>query len=214
MSRSDATTDRLRVDILDGAFPPGARLVELQLTDRYGVGRAAIRSAIVELVGEGLVTREANRGATVRRVPLAEAVQITEARQALESLLAGHAALNATQQDRTELKRLATDMSAAVKAERYVDYSELNQVLHQQIAEIARHEIARDLVANLRNRASHHQFRLALQPGRPAESLPQHEALIAALVAGDKSGSEEAMRSHLDSVISALRHWADLGVER
>ncbi len=213
MSSADATTDQLRVDILDGAFPPGARLVELQLTERYGVGRAAIRSAIVELVTEGLVTREANRGATVRRVPLAEAVQITEARQALESLLAGHAALNATPQDRAELRQLAADMSDAVSSQRYGDYSELNQLLHRRIAQIAQHEIARDLVANLRNRASHHQFRLALQPGRPAESLPQHEALIAAVVAADRSGAEDAMRTHLDSVISALRHWAELGVE-
>ncbi|MGH9191388.1 MAG: GntR family transcriptional regulator, partial [Acidimicrobiales bacterium] len=51
--------DRLRDDILKGAFPPGERLIELQLTERYGVGRAAIRAALVELDAEGLVQREA-----------------------------------------------------------------------------------------------------------------------------------------------------------
>jgi len=40
--------DRLRDDILEGAFPPGERLIELQLTERYGVGRAAIRAALVD----------------------------------------------------------------------------------------------------------------------------------------------------------------------
>ena len=59
--------DRLRDDILQGDFPPGERLIELQLTERYGVGRAAIRAARVELDAAGLVQREANRGATVRR---------------------------------------------------------------------------------------------------------------------------------------------------
>ena len=39
-------SDLLRNDILSGDFAPGERLIELQLTERYGVGRAAIRSAI------------------------------------------------------------------------------------------------------------------------------------------------------------------------
>ncbi|MEJ7800661.1 MAG: GntR family transcriptional regulator, partial [Ilumatobacter sp.] len=51
-------SELLRNDILTGEFPPGERLIELQLTDRYGVGRAAIRSAIVELSTEGLVIHE------------------------------------------------------------------------------------------------------------------------------------------------------------
>lgn len=213
MVSSDAVTDRLRVDILRGEHPPGERLIELQLTDRYGVGRAAIRSAIVELVKEGLVAREANRGATVRRVPISEAIQITEARQALESLIAGHAALNASEQDRAKLGLLAEQMRAAVAAEQYVEYSDLNKVLHERIIQIAKHPIAGDLVANLRNRASHHQFRLALRPGRPAESLPQHEKIIAAVVNGDSNAAHAAMYDHLESVITTLMQWADMGVD-
>ena len=81
-------TDDLRSDILAGVFPPGDRLVELHLSERYAVGRASVRSALVELATEGLVDRAANRGATVRRISIAEAIQITEARAALESLIA------------------------------------------------------------------------------------------------------------------------------
>ena len=72
-------TNQLRDEILEGVFPPGERLVELNLSKRYGVGRASIRAALVELDSEGLVDREANRGATVRRISLEEAIhQITE----------------------------------------------------------------------------------------------------------------------------------------
>src|SRR4029450_4583904 len=95
--------DRLRDDILQGVFPPGERLIELQLSERYDVGRAAIRSALVELDAQGLVRRETNRGATVRRISVAEAVEITEARAALESLVARRAAERATEADRAEL---------------------------------------------------------------------------------------------------------------
>ena len=67
--------------------------------------------------------------------------------------------------------------------------------------------MADELVANLRNRAAHHQFRLALVPGRAEESLAQHRAIVDAVTAGDGPAAEVAMRHHLASVIDVLRHW-------
>jgi DNA-binding GntR family transcriptional regulator len=200
---------RLRRDILAGDYAPGERLVELQLADRYGAGRAAIRSALVELATEGLVDRETNRGANVRRIGIDEAVQITEARAALESLIAAAAAANATDDERDELTRLETDMRTAVEQRRFLDYSELNGALHRRIREISRHAVAGELVAMLRNRGARHQYSLALMPGRPAESLEQHAAIIRAIVRGDGAGAAAAMQAHLLSVIDVLRHWED-----
>lgn len=199
--------DRLRDDILQGTFPPGERLIELQLTERYGVGRAAIRAALVELDAEGLVQREANRGATVRRISVGEAVEITEARAALEGLIARLAAERASAAERGELRDLIVDMTEAVDSDDKLGYSKLNRALHGALRRIARHRVADDLVANLRNRAAHHQFRLALMPGRARESLAQHRAIVEAVTAGDGPGAEEAMRAHLASVIDVLRQW-------
>ena len=75
--------------------------------------------------------------------------------------------------------------------------------------EISRHEVAGDLVAMLRNRSARHQYRLALMPGRPAESLEQHAAIIRAVVRADEAGAAAAMNAHLLSVIDVLRHWGD-----
>src|SRR5690606_8188978 len=141
-------TDRLRGDILSGALPPGERLVEVALAERYGVGRAAIRAALVELDGEGLVQREANRGASVRRVSLTEAIEITEARGVLEGLVARLAAERATDDERAELRAIVEEMAAAVDAAAPSAYSVLNRRFHQRIREIARHHVADELVGN------------------------------------------------------------------
>jgi DNA-binding GntR family transcriptional regulator len=202
-----SVTDRLRDDILEGAFPPGERLIELQLTERYGVGRAAIRAALVELEVEGLVQREANRGATVRRISVAEAVEISEARGVLEGLVARLAAERATQAERAELSGLIDEMTEAVAQDDRLRYSKLNRTLHATLRRIARHRVADDLVANLRNRAAHHQFRLALVPGRAPDSLAQHRAIVAAVIAGEAAAAERAMRDHLASVVDVLRQW-------
>jgi len=202
-------TDLLRAHVLDGTLAPGSRLVELQLAEEYAVSRAAVRTAIGELAKEGLVDRQANRGAVVRRVALDEAIQITEVRNLLERLTVARAAEHATDAEREELRSIAVAMRTAVEEDRLGDYSALNGVLHRRLRELSRHDVAADLVANLRNRAAHHQFRLALIPGRALESLAQHEAIVHAVVAGDASAAERAMAEHLDSVVSALQRWAE-----
>ncbi|MEM9565044.1 MAG: GntR family transcriptional regulator [Actinomycetota bacterium] len=209
MSRADTVTDTLRQDILRGRFEPGDRLLEVALADEYAVGRAAIRSALVELTSEGLVQREANRGATVRRISIDEAIQITEARSALETLIAAQAARRATADDHAELRGIIADMEAASGASDGQRYSELNGLLHRRLREMSGHDVASQLVANLRDRAAHHQYRLALMPGRPAESLDQHRAIVEAVVAGDEEAAAQSMRDHLRSVIDVLSHWGD-----
>jgi DNA-binding GntR family transcriptional regulator len=206
-------TDDLRSDILAGVFPPGDRLVELHLSERYAVGRASVRSALVELATEGLVDRAANRGATVRQISIAEAIQITEARAALESLIARHAARHATASDCAELEGVITRMRVAVAADDAPAYSELNSVLHTRLRQISRHTVADSLVENLRNRSAHHKYRLASMPGRSAESVEQHASIVAAVVAHDGDAAASAMHDHLASVIEALGRWDNTPVK-
>lgn len=203
----DPVTDDLRRDILSGRFEPGERLLEIPLSEQYACGRAAIRSALVTLAAEGLVAREANRGAIVRRISLTEAIQITEARTALESLIARQAASAASTAERDELRSIVKEMELAVEGSSERTYSELNRLLHRRLREVSGHDVAAQLVSNLRNRAAHHQYRLAVMPGRSEESLTQHAAIVDAVVAGDGDAAAEAMTQHLQSVVDVLQRW-------
>ena len=73
------------------------------------------------------------------------------------------------------------------------------------IRSIADHQTAARIIEQLRGQIVRHQFRLALVPGRPAVSLPQHEAIVTAIAAGDPQAAERAMHEHIYSVIEALR---------
>lgn len=210
MARTDSIADELRSDIVAGVFPAGDRLIESQLCERYSCGRAVTRAALVQLESEALVERQPNRGATVRRISVGEAIEITEARAALERLIAGRAARHATAVDCEELLGIVADMRAAVAGNDAARYSELNRTLHGRLREISRHETAADLVHNLRNRAVSHQYRLAMMPGRSVESLEQHAAIVDAVVAGDESAAADAMDAHLGSVLDVLSRWGDV----
>lgn len=210
MTSPSPVVDRLRGDILDGVFSPGERLVEVDLSERYEVGRAAIRSALLQLETEVLVDRKANRGAVVRRIPVSEAIEITEARSLLESLIAGRAARRATDDDVATLRSIIDEMQQAVDDDDGVSYSQLNRRLHMTLQDIAQHSVARDLVRNLRNRGVQNQFRFALMPGRQKISLGQHAAIVDAVAAGDEEAASAAMTDHLHSVIDVLSRWGDV----
>ena len=197
--------DELRKAILSGEMVPGQRLVEVELAETYGVTRASLRQALLDLAAEGLVERIPNRGARVRVVPIEEAIAITECRMVLEGLCAAKAAERATDDDIARLRGLGDEMQAAVAAGEPLKYSQLNQAMHRLVLEMSGQKAAAELIDRLRAQLIRHQYKLALQPGRPAVSLPQHLAIINSIANRDPEAAEVAARRHVDSVISAMR---------
>ena len=196
--------DALRNAIADGEFAPNQRLVEADLSERFGASRGSVRTALLELSAEGLVERVQNRGARVRAISLSEAVEITEVRMALEGLCAAKAAAQLTDDDREQLRGVGTAMQDAVRSGDLLHYSDLNQQLHSLIRQLGGQSTAQAILERLRGQNVRHQFRLALHPGRAAVSLPQHLEIIEALCAGDSAAAEAAVRRHLHSVIDTL----------
>ena len=196
--------DVLREAITRGEFAPNQRLVEAELSEQVGASRAAVRNALVQLTTEGLVERIQNRGARVRAVSLQEAVEITEVRMAVEGLCAARAAERATDEDRAELRGIGEQMRTAVSDGDVWGYSELNERLHALVLRISGQQTAQEVLSRLRGQNVRHQYRLAMHPGRPSVSLPQHLAIVEAICDADAAAAEQAMREHLRSVVDAL----------
>ncbi|HEV7712980.1 MAG TPA: GntR family transcriptional regulator [Asanoa sp.] len=204
---SDVLTE-LRAAILRGDFAPRQRLIETELTEQYSTSRFLLRGALTQLAGEGLVELQPNRGARVREISVDEAIEITEVRQAVEGLVAARAAERVTDEEIERLRALGAEMAAVVGRTDMLRYSDLNAQLHGSVRAIARHASASRLIEQLNAQMVRHQFRLALVPGRPAVSLPEHLAIVEAVCARDPAAAERAMRAHLSSVIEALRAFA------
>jgi DNA-binding GntR family transcriptional regulator len=196
--------EALHARIVAGDLSPGERLVEEELADQLGESRGAIRTALLRLDHDRLVIRERNRGARVRRVTAEEAVEILEARAALESLAAGYAALRRTDAHVRELRKITSDMSKLHTAGELLAMSERNALLHRRILEISRHGVAQDVCARLNSQIVRFQFRTVLAPGRPAKSLAEHTAIVDAIATGDRKAAEAAMRRHLSHVVQTL----------
>ncbi|WP_329131484.1 GntR family transcriptional regulator [Streptomyces sp. NBC_00670] len=197
---------KLRQAILRGEMAPAQRLVENELAEEFGVTRASIRAALIDLASEGLVERIRNRGSRVRVVSVEEAVAITECRMVLEGLCAAKAAVMATDEQLGELAELGEAMTKAVAAGEPLTYSELNAELHSRIRQISGQQVAVELLDRLNAQLVRHRFQLALRPGRPQQSLNEHLAMVKAIRARDPKAADAAVRAHLSSVIEAYRH--------
>jgi DNA-binding GntR family transcriptional regulator len=196
---------QIRSLILEGDLVPNQRLVEADLAEQFGVSRAAVREALGELSGEGLIERIQNRGARVRVISLDEAIEIAEVRRALESLCAGKAAEHVNDAEIAELRALGDDMTTAVAHGDVGAYSLLNRKLHARIHEISGQKTALSVIERLRGQVVRHQYRLAMKPGRPSVSINEHIAIIDAICNRDIGAAEAAMSAHLNSVMDAMR---------
>jgi DNA-binding GntR family transcriptional regulator len=198
----------LRSALFDGDLVPGQRLVEGELAERYGVSRASLRAALIELTGDGLVERIPNRGARVRVVSLEEAIAITECRMALEGLCAAKAAERATDEQIAVLTELGGRLRRAAADGDPLTYSSVNRDLHRLVREFSQQQVAAELLDRLNAQLVRHQFRLALHPGRPQAWLGEHEAIIEAVARRDPEAAEAAARAHLAGVLTALQESA------
>ena len=201
--------EELRRAIVSGDLLPGERLLEENLSERLGLGRAAIRMALVRLEHDGLVQRERHRGARVRRVSESEAVEILEARAALEGLAARHAAINAAASEVEELRAIIVEMRDLRDRGDLLGVSNANARLHGQILDLSRHDTARRLSRTLSSQLVRFQYRTVLLPGRPERSYAEHSRIVEAIAAHDPDAAEDAMRSHLSHVAEALRSHHD-----
>jgi DNA-binding GntR family transcriptional regulator len=196
--------DRFRRDIVDGVYNPRERLVEAELATRYGVNRSAMRAALLELTSEGLVEREPKRGARVRALTVEDGIEIAQVRRELESLCARLAAERATDEEREQLGEIVAELCDAYTSRDMSRYLHDNAVFHTTIHNMARHQVARDILTRLGNLNFNLHFPMAFNAPVPAASNEEHRQIAEAIVRGDGDAAAGAMYAHLENTIVAL----------
>jgi DNA-binding GntR family transcriptional regulator len=205
MSTTSDSYDALRAAIVRGEIAPDARLVESEVSTTFEMSRGAVRTALIRLEQEGLVVREPHRGARVRKVSDAEAVEILQARAVLEGLAVR---LTAERIDEAGVARLQGHLGRhreLLEAGDLLGASDANADLHAALLELSGHGTARRLIRALNSQTVRYQYRTILIPGRPAASVAEHTAIVEAVVAGWPDEAEAAMRNHLFNVAQAVQ---------
>jgi DNA-binding GntR family transcriptional regulator len=203
-TRSSQVYEELRALLLSGSLGPNTRLTEADLTQMFAVSRGTIRPVLVRLAQEGYVTSEANRGVRTRSFSVEDAADILEAREVLESALAGKAAERASEDEIEELRHTLTEMELAQQRGDQQAYSAGNRRFHQQVKQAAHHRTLAQAYDTLLYPLVMRQYRnLSTQHPR-AGSLQEHQTILLAIVTRNAAAAEAAMRHHVGSARQAL----------
>ena len=189
--------ERLREDILAGRLPPGSRLVECDLTSRFGVSRGPVREALRRLSADGLIEHWPHRGAVVRRLTEREIRELFLIRIEMEALAARLAA-TADAPDRRERFAAAIQPIYAEAARNPCEYLKENAAFHDAVMALADNLQLRELAARLQLPLIMAQVGDVLTPAVLEASVREHRAIARAILERDPGAASARMRAHLE----------------
>ena len=190
----EEVAELLRQRIFRRELEPGSWIDELKIAEELGISRTPLREALKVLAAEGLVTMKVRRGAYVTEVSDKDLADVYHLLSLLESDAAGVVAQRATATQLEELKSLHDDLETAVNdRDRFFA---INEQFHMRLLEMADNRWRQKMVADLRKVMKLNRHNSLLKTGRIDESLKEHRAIMAALLAHQGDQATRRMQEH------------------
>ena len=195
---------RLRNDIVSGAFAFGSRLVMEDLASRYGVSHMPIREALRVLHGEGLVVIEPNRGAHVRPMYSGFIEDLFDMRCAIEMMLARRAAERRTPAHLDALREAAASLEARVAAGEPASVPAANRNFHALVNDAAGNPGALPIVESHWLLLAALLKRYGYGDDRFQRVIDEHQQLIQAIERRDGHSASLLMGAHIEKAKNNL----------
>ncbi|MEV0050708.1 GntR family transcriptional regulator [Saccharopolyspora shandongensis] len=190
----DQVRRELQDRIADGRLRPGDRIFEQELAAELGISRVPVREAIRMLQSEGFVdVLPRRRGVFVRGLDRQQVKELFEVREALEVYAARLAAERAEAEEVARLTDLAHKAREAHEAGDVNEMSDANANFHDTLVGLAGNDLLASMLEPLHSRLAW-LFRMNLEPERVCT---EHEALQAAIAAGDADRAAEVAKQHV-----------------
>jgi DNA-binding GntR family transcriptional regulator len=200
ITRAEELRLQLADEIVRGALPPGAPLDETDIARRFSVSRTPVREALRQLVASGLVEARPHRGAVVARPTIERLTGMFEAMAELEAICAGLAAERMTPIDRHQLEAVHEELRVLSHAGNPDRFHEVNERFHNSIYAGSQNAYIAEMTLATRVRVQPFRRAQFRNLGRLAKSHAEHDRVVVAILRGDKTGAEVAMRDHIELV--------------
>jgi DNA-binding GntR family transcriptional regulator len=194
-------TEVLRERIITGVVPPGGRLRQVDIAADLGVSTTPVREAFRSLATEGLVQIDEHRGVVVRRLTVAECIEMQELIILVEADNLLHSVPHMDDATLDEAERLCRKMDRAGNR-----FGLLNCQFHLALGRPSARQRSLSLLAELLTLSALHvpsdRDRIA---GRRKQAQAEHYAMVAAARDGDAAQAAEILRRHCQPILGLLR---------
>ena len=189
--------NRIVERILDGTYPPGARIVESQLAREFGTSQAPVREALRDLEGMHLIETWPHKGARVREATPERLGQVYPVRAALEELAGREAASRMTAEVKAALAAEIVAMrQAADDGDAHAQMAHDTR-FHEIIVETAANEVLLDMWHALRVETG--TLISVIKSDWDLHMIAEmHRPVLQALDQGDVDLAAKEMRAHIE----------------
>jgi DNA-binding GntR family transcriptional regulator len=190
----------LRQLLTRGAFQPGQRLLEVELSRQLGVSRTPIREALRRLQSDGLIVA-AGRGAAVAMLMPSQVNSLYQFRASLEALTAELAAARnaAGEISMSQVRQLMAARDAVEAADDPRAVSEANLALHRYIADLSNNEFAIESLSRVWDKIALSSLTNVSDSEWLTTIHQQHLDIVGAITAGDAVAAGKFSRKHVES---------------
>jgi len=199
-----AVTAAIRELIMTGAVAPGDRLVETELSERFGTSRGPVRDAFKELEQSGLVVSVPRRGTFVATLTAADIHEIYTLRLALEKLAIGTTATIATDHDIAAMRAAVERLTEAQRTSDRRAGAEADIAIHRLVVRTAGHERLTEAWERLADQTLLLMAELMDLLLDVQHAAGDHDALVNAIADHDVAGAEAALTDHLLAASQAM----------
>lgn len=190
----DMAYEVIREGILTGVFKPGERLRQDALATRIGVSRIPVRSALMKLESQGLVTFEPYRGAVVNMLTASQAREIYEIRSVLEAHALRNAMTAMTPERLARIEELAKELNEVESAEEFL---QRRAEFYHELYDAKRQPKLVEMIDRLREEVGRYSIEHNLDYVRPPGER-DHAQLIPFLQSNDVEGAVQWLQAHLE----------------
>ena len=190
----EEVAEQLRQRIFRRELEPGSWIDELKIAEEFGISRTPLREALKVLAAEGLVTMKVRRGAYVTEMSEKDLRDVYHLLSLLESDAAGVVAERASDAQLKTLQDLHAELETAVTDRE--KFFAINERFHMLLLELADNRWRSQMVADLRKVMKLNRHNSLFKQGRIEDSLNEHRAILAAMLAHDAAATVRAMQAH------------------
>ncbi|MEV0616809.1 GntR family transcriptional regulator [Nonomuraea sp. NPDC050404] len=186
--------ERIREEIVSGALPAGAPLVEAALAGAYGISRTPVREALRRLEHDGLVER-ADRSLRVRTRSPEEILEIYEVRIVLEGAAARAAAERRTELDLARLRTALRDLTAAPAVP--AEMAAANRRFHDVTWAASHNAALIDVLSRLQSHLTRYPTTTLTYEGRWQAVIKDYDDLLDAIARRDGGQAARIAEEHM-----------------
>ncbi|WP_460451247.1 GntR family transcriptional regulator [Alsobacter sp. SYSU BS001988] len=193
----DEVVSNLRGILIEGEIPPGARIPERELCERFGISRTPLREALKVLAAEGYVVLLPHRGAQAAKLTRKDVADLFEVVEGLEAKAGELACARISDAEIAEAAALHREMAEHHRRGDLPSYYRCNRRIHELIVAAADNAVLSAVYQSVTARIRRARFVAPMPQAHWDLAILEHEAILNALTRRDSGSLAYLLSRHM-----------------